>query len=89
MKKVIAILILVFTVVSVVACGTPSDNSNVGFDDSISEIVRPEDSNEKIDDSEETEGEEKEPESENESNNGGNVVKPITGGGDFNAGNDY
>ena len=89
MKKVIAILILVFTGVSVVACSTPSEFSDLWVNDSSSEMVFSTDSDETLDSGEETDSGEKVPDSSNGNNSGGNVVKPITGGGDFNAGKDY
>ena len=88
MKKVIAILMLAFTGVMAVACGTSTEFSDLRFQDSISETVLPE-SDETLDSDEETDSGEKAPDSSDESNSGGSVVKPITGGGDFNAGKDY
>ena len=88
MKKLLTIL-LVLMMVSATACSSiPEDLiSNSQGDNSTSEIVTP-------DNSDEEQGEDVTPDSsdeeqgENETGSG-NVVPPITGGGDFNAGNNY
>ena len=98
MKKVIAILILVFTGVSAMACGANSEYSDLHFNDSISETLFSESGDEALESNEETDSSEMEPDSSDSSDSsnssdsstsGGTVVKPITGGGDFNAGKNY
>ena len=76
MKKLLTIL-LVLMMVTATACSSTPDNSvsNSQGDNSTSENVTP-------DNSDENQG-------GNETGSGGNIVKPIMGGGDFNAGNDY
>ena len=75
MKKVIAILAIVFTMTMAVACN-PSNSSNSSPNNGGSETVIPEESGNN---------------SENGGNeeNKSEVVSPITGGGSFNVGDNY
>ena len=76
MKKLLTILLVLMMVTATACSCIPEDLiSNSQGDNSTSENVTP-------DNSDENQG-------GNETGSGGNIVKPITGGGDFNAGNNY
>lgn len=77
MKKLIAILSVVFTMTMAVAC-------DFSKNDSTSDLI-PETETEQESNGDEIQG----GENEEEKNQDDNVVKPITGGGDFNVGKDY
>ena len=91
MKKLIAILAVVFTMATATACEFDTEK--------LLSYLNPDNwGNEQVEDPE-GDGEENEGESGNEGGNQGgnenegeennNVVSPITGGGDFNTGNNY
>lgn len=77
MKKLIAIFLVVFTMAMAVAC-------DFSKNDSTSDLI-PETETEQESNGDEIQG----GENEEEKNQDDNVVKPITGGGDFNVGSDY
>ena len=98
MKKTI-IIFLIFILIMASACDATSNNSNANFQgsDSAIESITPNDPNEKEDnnlgENENVDGSEdfspEDIEKDENGENGDNVIKPITGGGDFNAGDNY
>ena len=74
MKKVMTILAIVLTIVMVTACSTANDSS-------LSDWIFNEYSSGSVN-SDNGDG-------SGNGNSSGSAVKPITGGGDFNAGNNY
>ena len=96
MKKIIAVLAVVFTMATATACDFDMEKllSSLNPDNSGNEVVLPDNGeNENQGGSENQGGNENQGGSENEGGDeneeNDNVVKPITGGGDFNAGNNY
>ena len=85
MKKLIAILAVVFTMATATACAFDTEKLLSDLNPENWENEQMEDPN--YDGEEGETGNENEGESKNEENN--NVISPITGGGDFNTGNNY
>ena len=92
MKKLLTILLLLTLTISAACSSTPKDeNSDFQGNSSTIETVGPDSGDESqsgngtvVDDDDVNSEDVKD-----EENKGGNIVKPITGGGDFNAGKDY
>ena len=89
MKKLIAILAVVFTMATATACDFDKDKllSYLNPDNWGNQQV--EDPNEDEGGNEDEDGNENQGGNENEGEENSNVVSPITGGGDFNTGNNY